>query len=117
MLILTMISLLIGIVLGLRFKVFVLVPAIGLALAMVAVTGAGDGTLQLVSTMVVVATSLQLGYLGGGILQSSVCAARAADHGGSSMPATSTEVSSPGQSRNRGGVSSRFETSKQLRQA
>ena len=117
MLILTMISFLVGVVLGLRFKVFILVPAIGSALAMVAVNGAGDGTWKLVGTMIVVATSLQLGYVGGSILQFSVCAKRAADHGGASMPAISTEVPSPGQSRNRGGMSGRFETGKQLRQA
>jgi len=115
MLILAMNGFLIGVVLGLRFKMLVLVPTIGLVLAMVATTGAG--TWQLVGTMIVVATSLQLGYLGGGILQFSVFAKRAADHRGTSMPAISTEVSSPGQSRNRGGMSSRFETGKQLRQA
>ena len=111
MLILAMISFLIGVVLGLRFKVFILVPAIGLALAMVAVNGAGDGTWPLVGTMVVVATSLQLGYVCGSILQ---FATRAADHG---MPTTSTEVSSSGQSQNLGGASGWFERRKQLRQA
>jgi hypothetical protein len=119
MLILTMISLLIGAALGLRFKVFILVPVIGLALAMVAVNGAGDGTWQLVVTMVVVATFLQLGYLGGSILQSAVCAGRAADQRASTP--TSTEIPSgqlrTGQLRNRAGASSRFEASKQLRQA
>jgi hypothetical protein len=117
MLVLTMISFLIGVVLGLRFKVFILVPAIGLALAMVAVNGAGDGTWQLVVAMVLVATFLQLGYVGGSILRFCACATRAADHGRASMPTTSTEVSSSGQSQNLGGASSRFETSKQLRQA
>jgi hypothetical protein len=117
MLILTMISFLVGVVLGLRFKMFVLVPAIGLALAMVVVNGAGAGTWQLVGTMVVVATSLQLGYVGGSILHFGICATGAADHGRDSMPTTSTEVSSSGQSRNLGGASSRFETSKRLCQA
>ena len=98
MLILTMISFLIGLVLGLRFKVFILVPAIGLALAMVAVNGAGDGTWQLVGTMVVVASSLQLGYVGGSILQFGVFATPAADYGRASKPTTSTEVSSSGRS-------------------
>jgi hypothetical protein len=118
MLILTiMISFLIGVVLGLRFKVLILVPAIGLALAMVAVNGAGAGTWQLVGTMVLVATFLQLGYVGGGILRFGVCATRTADHGRASMPTTSTDVSSSGQLQNLGGASSRFETRKQLRQA
>jgi hypothetical protein len=71
MLILTMISFLIGVVLGLRFKVLILIPAIGLALAVVALNGTGDGTWQLVGTIVVVATSLQFGYVGGSISRAS----------------------------------------------
>jgi hypothetical protein len=116
MLILTVISFFIGLVLGLRFKVFILVPAIGLALAMVAVNGiVEDGVWWLVGTMVVVATSLQLGYVGGSILRLVICTTGAADHGRASMP-TSTEVPS-GELRNHAGASSRFETSKHLRQA
>ena len=117
MLILMMISFLIGVVLGLHFKGLILLPAVGLALIVVAVNGAGDGTWQLVGTMAVVATSVQLGYVGGSIWQFGVCATRAADHARPSMPTTSTEVSSSGQLRNLGGPSSRFETRKQLRQA
>jgi hypothetical protein len=109
MLILAMISFLVGVVLGLRFKVFILVPAIGLALAIVAVNG-------VVGSMVVVAAFIQLGYLSGIILRAVTCGTRAADHGGASMP-PSTEVSPSGQFRNRAGSSSRFETSKHLRQA
>jgi hypothetical protein len=76
MFILAMISFLVGAVLGLRFKVFILVPAIGLALAVAAVTGigVGDGVWRLVGTMVVAATLLQLGYVGGSILRLVICA-------------------------------------------
>ena len=76
MFILAMISFLAGAMLGLRFKVFVLVPAIGLALAVVAVNGIGvqDGVWRLVGTFVVVATFLQLGYVGGNILRFVICA-------------------------------------------
>jgi hypothetical protein len=76
MFILAMISFLAGAMLGLRFKVFVLVPAIGLALAVVAVNGIGveDGVWRIVGTMVVAATFLQLGYVGGGILRFVICA-------------------------------------------
>jgi len=118
MLILTMLSFLVGLVLGLRCKVFTLVPAIGLALAAVAVSGfvLEEGVWRVVGAMVVVATFLQLGYFGGSILQLVVCATRAADHGRASVP-ISTEVSPSGQLRNRAGTSSRFETGKQLRQA
>ena len=117
MLILTMLSFPIGVVLGLRCKVFILVPAFGLALAAVAVNGfiVEEGVWRVIGAMVAVATFLQLGYFGGSILQLVVCATRAADHGGISVP-TSTEVSPSGQLRNRAGASSRFETSKQLRQ-
>jgi hypothetical protein len=78
MLILAMISFLAGAVLGLRFKVLVLVPAIGLASAVVAVDGIGlqDGVWRVAGMIVVVATFLQLGYLGGSILQFVICAMR-----------------------------------------
>jgi hypothetical protein len=116
MLILAIISFLIGVALGLRFKVLILVPAIGLALAMVAVHGivVEDGVWRLVGTMVVVATFIQLGYLGGSVLHSVIGASRAADYSGASKR-TSTEVSPSGQLR--GGASGRFEKSKHLRQA
>jgi hypothetical protein len=111
------ISFLIGVSLGLRFTVLILVPAIGLALALVAVHGivVEEGIWRLIGSMVVVATFIQLGYLGGNALRSVIFRTRAADHGNASMP-TSTEVPSS-QSRNRAGASSRFEASKQLRQA
>ena len=85
-----MISLIIGIVLGLWFKVFVLVPAIGLALATAAVHGVvvEEGIWWLVGTMVEVATFIQLGYLGGSILRSVTDGTRAAEKGKASMPAS-----------------------------
>jgi hypothetical protein len=110
-----MIVFLVGLVLGLRFKVLILVPAIGLTLAMVAVNGNVDGVWWLVGKMVVAAVFVQLGYVGGNILRFGISTARAADHGRASTP-TSTEISSS-QLRNRVGASSRFEASKQLRQA
>jgi hypothetical protein len=106
---------LIGLVLGLRFKFLILVPAIGLTLAMVAFHGNVDGVWWLVGKMVVAAIFLQLGYVGGSILRFGISASRAADHGRASIP-TSTEVPSS-ELRNRAGASSRFEASKQLRQA
>jgi hypothetical protein len=116
MLILTMISLLIGVVLGLRFKVFILVPAIGLTLAMVAANGnVADGVWRLVGTMVVAAIFLQLGYVGGSILRFGISARRAADRGRTSIPTPTKAPSS--QLRNRAGASGRFEAGKQFRQA
>lgn len=111
------IFLLIGVILGLRFKVFILVPAIVLALAVVTVNGAAvqEGAWQLVGTMALVATFLQLGFVGGSVLRHITSRTRATDHGVASVPA-STEVSSSDQLRNFTGSSNRFEASKQLRQ-
>jgi hypothetical protein len=85
---LTIISILVGTALGLRFEVFILVPTIGLTLTVVAVAGiaSGDGVWWLVATMVLVATFLQLGYIGGDVLRSVIGAAPATDHRGPSMP-------------------------------
>jgi hypothetical protein len=95
MLILTTISIFAGIVLGLRFTAFILVPAVGLALALLAANGMAheDGVWSLVATMVVVATFLQLGYIGGSVLRFIMGTVRATDHGRASMT-SSTEVSS-----------------------
>jgi hypothetical protein len=67
---LTTLSLVVGGALGLRFNMFILVPTIGLALIMVAVTGMarGDGVWSLMATLVVVTIFLQLGYFGGTVL-------------------------------------------------
>ena len=118
MLILTMLSFLVGVVIGLRFKVFILIPTTGLALAIVAVSGVGvgDGTWQLIGTMAVVATFIQLGYLGGSVFQSVSFGMRSTGLNREPI-CPSTEVPPSGQSRNLGGASSRFETSKQLRRA
>jgi hypothetical protein len=64
MMILLIMGVLVGVVLGLRFKVFVLVPVICVALAVVVVEGiaSGDELWRLALAMIVIATSLQLGY-------------------------------------------------------
>jgi hypothetical protein len=96
MLIPAIISVLVGAALGLRFNFFILVPTVGLALAVVAVTGIalGNGIWRLVATMVVVAAFLQLGYIGGSVLRFIIGAMRATDHSKVSMP-TSAGVSRP----------------------
>jgi xanthosine utilization system XapX-like protein len=118
MLILAMICFPIGVVLGLRFRMLILVPAMGLALAMVVFNGVlvGESIWQLAGTMVVVATVVQLGYFGGSILplvtHALVTHAKdAAARRGEFMP-SSTEVSSSGRMRKRGGAPSRFDASK-----
>jgi hypothetical protein len=117
MLILAIIGSLVGVALGLRFTMLILVPVIALALAFVAVNGVliEDGIWRIVGSMIIVVISVQLGYLGGNVLRSLIWGARAADHVRPSIP-TSTEVS-PSQLRNHAGASSRFEASKQLHQA
>jgi hypothetical protein len=107
----------IGLMLGLRFKVFILVPAIGLTFAVVVVNAnAEDGVWRLVGTMVLAAIFLQLGYVGASALQFVIDASRAAVRRGA-LTRRSTKVPQPGQWGNHGGASSRFETNKQLRQA
>jgi hypothetical protein len=59
-----------GVALGLRFKVFILVPTIGLAVAVVAVSTSGDGSSQVSIAMIVIATCLQLGYFIGAVMRS-----------------------------------------------
>jgi hypothetical protein len=66
---------------------------------------------KIFGTMLLVATSLQLGYVGGSLLQSDTYTKGAADRGRGSVPISTNEL------RSRGGASGRFETSKRLRQA
>jgi mannitol-specific phosphotransferase system IIBC component len=116
LLISVVISFLVGIALGHRFPMLILVPAIGLASAFVAANGVliEEGIWRIVGSMVTVVIFVQLGYLGGNALRSVIRGARAADHARTSIT-TSTEV--PSSEFRGGGASARFEASKQLRQA
>ena len=58
-----------GIILGLRFKVLVLVPAVLLATVIIIVSGSGDRLSVIVLTVVGTAVSLQIGYIVGCILR------------------------------------------------
>jgi len=86
--ILILLSVLVGAVLGLRFKVFVLVPVICGALAIAVVEGIarGDGPLRLVFAMITITASLQLGYILGIVIRFVISAARADNHDGVSLP-------------------------------
>jgi hypothetical protein len=70
MLNLSTVSTLLGAAFGLRFSVLVLIPLIALELAIVAVNGfaIGENVGRLAILMSLVATSSQLGYLGGSIV-------------------------------------------------
>jgi hypothetical protein len=69
---LLIIGVLVGAGLGLRFKLIVLVPAIGFACAVIAAYGLGhgNGAGWLALAMIVITTSIQVGYLGGFALRS-----------------------------------------------
>jgi len=79
MLILSLISLLAGAALGMRFKVLILVPAICLALlAILAVGISSSVSFSFIAlAMVLAAACLQLGYLGGVGARYAMAAARA----------------------------------------
>ena len=71
-------SMLFGALLGMYFRALVLAPAILIAVAAVTATGitGGEGARTIFLTMVVVAASLQAGYIAGGISRSIVSAPR-----------------------------------------
>jgi hypothetical protein len=64
---LAIIGVLAGIALGLRFRVFVLVPAIALAMIFAVIAGVahGDGWGTIVLAMAILGTAVQFGYLTG----------------------------------------------------
>jgi hypothetical protein len=71
---LAIISVLAGIALGLRYKVFVLVPAVTLTV-MFAVMGGiahGDHLWSILLTMAILGTAVQFGYLAGIMIRASV---------------------------------------------
>jgi hypothetical protein len=103
MVISTLIGTLFGALLGLRFRAFIVAPATFVAVAIVAVSGAGrgDGITWLVLTVIAVAASLQVGYIAGCTLRAIVAATRARNDDGGALPtgAQAVEVSLRGDSR------------------
>jgi len=79
MMTLLILSVLAGILLGMRLNVLVLIPAIGFAFIAIAGTGAtrGDPLESIVFTMILAAVCLQAGYLGGSATGFFMPAARA----------------------------------------
>jgi hypothetical protein len=71
MAVLSTICAIVGLSLGLRFKVLILVPAIGFAAAIIAAGGiAGGDSLWHLALVIAVATiSFQVGYLGGTVVR------------------------------------------------
>jgi hypothetical protein len=71
---LAIISVLAGIALGLRYKVFILVPAVGLII-MFAVAGGvahGDRLWSILLAMMILGTAVQFGYLAGIMIRAAV---------------------------------------------
>jgi hypothetical protein len=68
------ICILTGAILGLRFKVLVLVPTIGLALvgAAIVATVQGNQIWLALARLAVIATTIQIGYLGGLFIRGAV---------------------------------------------
>ena len=60
----------IGILLGLRFKVLVLVPASVLATVVIILSGSGHELSTIILTLVGTVVSLQMGYIAGSVLRS-----------------------------------------------
>ena len=71
---LTIISILVGVWLGLTFRVFVLVPAALLALVSLAGLGAASevGTLWMIAFDIAIIGAMQVGYVGGSVLVTAV---------------------------------------------
>ena len=71
---LSTLSLLIGAAFGMRFGVFVLVPIIAIELGCVILTGiaTGESAARLGLALSLVATSVQLGFLGGSLVDTAL---------------------------------------------
>jgi hypothetical protein len=76
---LILLTLLTGAVLGMRFKVLILVPAIGSALVIIVVgdLAGGSGLFHTLILAMLAATGLQMGYLCGALTRQTVLLARA----------------------------------------
>ena len=75
---LAMTAVLIGAVLGQRFKVLILVPAIIIGLAVILAIGMAhhDNLWSTLLAMALITTALQIGYLGGIVIRFVIAAAR-----------------------------------------
>ncbi len=71
---LAIISMLAGIALGLRYKVFVLVPAVGLTIMFAVMSGIarGDRVWSILLAMAILGTAVQFGYLAGIMIRAAV---------------------------------------------
>jgi len=89
MMTIAMIALLIGALLGLRFRVFILVPAIVLASATILSVGMArsDSTWPTLLATVLAITALQVGYLSGAVVHFSIAKVRGREDSARSIAA------------------------------
>jgi hypothetical protein len=75
MLAVIIVSVLVGVALAIRFRVFALVPTILIVIAIVALGGAlrGETARWIGTTMLVAVASMQFGYLGASLLRRAFC--------------------------------------------
>ena len=76
MILFTLMTLLIGAVLGFHFKIPILAPAIILCLASAFILSIGHGPWSALITAALAITALQIGYIGGSVFGSIVMGAR-----------------------------------------
>jgi len=76
---LLLLAILVGAVLGMRFKVLVLIAAIGLTVPAILAAGIirGDSVASFAVTAILAGTCLQIGYLAGAVTRYTTAAARA----------------------------------------
>jgi hypothetical protein len=76
---LMLLALLVGAVLGMRFKVFVLIPAIGLTVPIILAVGMirGESVASFAVTAILAGACLQIGYLAGAVTRYTIAAAGA----------------------------------------
>jgi hypothetical protein len=88
MLILSLIGIFVGLLLGARFTVFVLVPVICVALAFAIVDwiAQADGLWRPIFEVIAIAISVQFGYMLGLVSQSVVGSVRRSNQGTASLP-------------------------------
>jgi hypothetical protein len=90
-----------GAVLGLRFKLLILVPAIGFSVLVVTANGIviGESLWRLALAAVVAATAIQLGYVGGTVAQlffrSASASLRSSAHRRRHVPDTARRIVTP----------------------
>ncbi len=81
---LAIISVVVGVVLGLRYKVLILVPAVMFAMLLAIIVGVAraDSFWSIVLTTAVLGTAIQLGYLAGAVIRAAIASIRSGRDGG-----------------------------------